>query len=221
ENAEYFATLYDIPDKHRRISEMLERLGLDEIQNRRAYKLSGGQKRRLNLLLSILHQPKILFLDEPSAGMDPQSRQILWQSVKKFAADEGISIILTTHLMEVAERLCDRIKIIDYGKIIADGSPDELKVRYGSHEVIEITFNENLNPEKRNNFISILAQQFPKVTPYDLQVKIFTKNGAALIPDVVKTATEQGVIKQISSLQLRGNTLEDVFINLTGKQLRE
>ncbi|MHA1686897.1 MAG: ABC transporter ATP-binding protein, partial [Candidatus Heimdallarchaeaceae archaeon] len=132
-----------------------------------------------------------------------------------------ISIILTTHLMEVADRLCDRIKIIDYGKVIAEGSPSDLKIRYGGNDVIEIIFDDSIPSSKFNSFLSQLKERFSKVVVSDFLVKIFTRNGASLIPSVVDFATKDGVMSFITNLHLRGSTLEDVFISLTGRQLRD
>ncbi len=221
ENAELFADCYDIENKKDRIKELFELFHLTELKKRRAGKMSGGQKRRLNLVLGMLHSPKILFLDEPSAGMDPQSRNILWENVERLSKEEGITIILTTHLMEVADRLCDRILIIDYGKIIASGTPDELKSTFGAEEVIELLMAENLESKTSESFIEKLRKDFSKVTFLENTVKIFTKKGATLIPEVVEIAVKLGITDFIESLQLRGSTLEDVFIGLTGKTLRE
>ena len=221
ENAKLFADCYDLENKKARIEELFELFHLTELKKRRAGKLSGGQKRRLNLVLGMLHSPKILFLDEPSAGMDPQSRNILWESVERLSKEEGIAIILTTHLMEVADKLCDRILIIDFGKIIASGTPDELKSTFGAEEVIELQMAENLESKTSESFIEKLAEDFSKVTFLENTIKIFTKKGASLIPEVVEIASKLGITDFIESLQLRGSTLEDVFIGLTGKTLRE
>ncbi|MCG3223891.1 MAG: ABC transporter ATP-binding protein, partial [Candidatus Heimdallarchaeota archaeon] len=184
ENAELFADCYQIQNKKARINELFDLFQLTELKKRRAEKLSGGQKRRLNLVLGMLHSPKILFLDEPSAGMDPQSRHILWENIERLSKKEGISIMLTTHLMEVADRLCDRILIIDYGKIIAQGTPDELKATYGAEELIELIMDESLDSKINDSFITDLRKEFSKITFHDNKIKIFTKNGASLIPDV-------------------------------------
>ncbi len=221
ENAELFADCYDLENKKDRIEDLFELFHLTELKKRRAGKLSGGQKRRLNLVLGMLHSPKILFLDEPSAGMDPQSRNILWENVERLSKEEGITIILTTHLMEVADKLCDRILIIDYGKIIASGTPDELKSTFGAEEVIELQIAENLESKKSESFIEKLRKDFSKVTFLENTVKIFTKKGTSLITEVVEIAVKLGITDSIENLQLRGSTLEDVFIGLTGKTLRE
>ena len=221
ENADLFADCYQIQNKKARITELFDLFQLTELKKRRADKLSGGQKRRLNLVLGMLHSPKILFLDEPSAGMDPQSRHILWENIGRLSKEEGISIILTTHLMEVADRLCDRILIIDYGKIIAQGTPEELKTTYGAEELIELIMDESLDTKNNDSFIAELRKEFSKITFHDNKIKIFTKDGASLIPDVIELAVKLDVTDYIKSLQLRGSTLEDVFIGLTGKALRE
>ncbi|MHA1867379.1 MAG: ABC transporter ATP-binding protein, partial [Candidatus Heimdallarchaeaceae archaeon] len=144
ENMQLYASLYSIKNTRKRIDEILELFQLTELSKRQAEKMSGGQKRRLNIALSLLHSPQILFLDEPSSGMDPQSRNVLWESVEQLKEKEGVTILLSTHLMEVADKLSDRVAIIDHGKVLTVGTPDELKSKHASIETVEIQFAKNI-----------------------------------------------------------------------------
>ncbi|MHA2172754.1 MAG: ATP-binding cassette domain-containing protein, partial [Candidatus Kariarchaeaceae archaeon] len=127
ENLNLFAIAYGVDDRMNKINDILELLLIDDLRDRKSGELSGGQKRRVNLAIGLLHSPQILFLDEPSAGMDPQSRNILWETIEKLAEIEGMTIILTTHLMETADRLADRVAIIDHGEIQVVDTPNNLK----------------------------------------------------------------------------------------------
>lgn len=221
ENIELFADCYEVANKKDKISDLIERFQFTESRKRRAGKLSGGQQRRLNLLLGLIHNPEILLLDEPSAGMDPQSRNILWEYIKKFAKEEGLSIILTTHIMEVAERLCDRIAIIDYGEIIAKGTPTELKSMFNDKDVVELYFNDQIEQSILEDLKSTLSDNYPKITLTSNVIKIRTNNGATEIPQIVDLVENLGGMIFVDNLQLRESSLEDVFLSLTGKSLRE
>ena len=221
ENAELFADCYEVANKKEKISVLIDLFQLAELKKRRAGKLSGGQQRRLNLLLGMIHAPEILFLDEPSAGMDPQSRNILWENVKIFAKEEGVTIILTTHIMEVAERLCDRVAIIDYGEIIAEGTPTELKAMFNNEEIVELHFNDQIKQNILEELKSTLSAKYPKITLTSNAIKILTKNGAAEIPQIVDLVKNSGAMVFVDDLQLRKSSLEDVFLSLTGKTIRE
>lgn len=221
ENAVLFADCYEVINKKDRISNLLELFQLAKLKYRPAGKLSGGQQRRLNLLLGMIHSPKILFLDEPSAGMDPQSRNILWENVRRFAKEEDISIILTTHIMEVAERLCDRVAIIDYGKIIAKGTPTELKSIFNDEEIVELYFSDQIEQSVLEKLKSTLSDKYPQTTLVSNAIKIQTKNGAKEIPQIVELVEKFGAMTFVDNLQLRESSLEDVFLSLTGKTLRE
>jgi ABC-2 type transport system ATP-binding protein len=139
ENVELFGNLYAMPKEKlkKNTDELLKKLGLSEDANRHLGKYSGGMKRRINLIMGLVHDPEIAFLDEPTVAMDPQSRHAVWDFIKEFRK-RGKTVILTTHYMEEAEELCDRVGIIDYGKLIALGSPKELKEKYGAKDLEEV-----------------------------------------------------------------------------------
>jgi len=210
ENLELFAEMLEISQQAPRITEVMQLLQLEEIRDRRAGKLSGGQARRLNVALALLHTPRILFADEPSAGMDPQSRNILWQSIRTIA-DQGVTIILTTHLMETAAALSDRIAIMDHGQIVALGTVDELIQSVGLQKSIAIelatTSAEELTP---------LLEGY-QYTCHDNILEIQFKEELR-IGELIQQLEQQA---QITRLEFREPTLEDVFIHITGSQLRE
>lgn len=159
ENLKLHGWLYDMPDKLRedRIKEVLELVDLTARKDDLVKKYSGGMRRRLELARGLMHHPKVLFLDEPTLGLDPQSRDYIWSYIEKLAKEEKITIVLTTHYMDEADKLCDRLAIIDYGKIIVLGTPEELKKELGG-DIIKLKAN-NLNIEslKRLNYIKNIA----------------------------------------------------------------
>lgn len=221
ENMRLFASLYNVPKAEERIYGLMELFQLLDLSDRRAENMSGGQKRRLNIALSLLHSPKILFLDEPSAGMDPQSRNVLWESIDNLVQNEGVTIILTTHLMEVADRLSDRIAIIDHGKVLTIGTPDELKNRYKTGETIELQFSKNIEKKHEDKLLAKLRVKYPKLTTENERHYIKTSSGVSDITKVMGILEKSNAVTYLQDIQLRLGTLEDVFLHLTGKQLRE
>lgn len=211
ENMKLFASCYELTEKTR-IEFLLELFELEDLKNRRSGMMSGGQKRRLNLAIGLLQNPDILFLDEPSAGMDPQSRNILWTVIEKISKD--ITIVLSTHLMEVADRLSDRIAIIDKGEISVIDTPSNLKKQYGSGDLLEITL------KNCGGLLSLpLSQEQYKINGNIIQIS--TLNAISIIPELIEYITKELGEGCIAGMTLRENTLEDVFITLTGSQLRE
>lgn len=139
ENVELFAQLYSVPkaDMKRRVAYVIEKVGLDADADRKAGKYSGGMKRRVGIAMALVQDPKIVFLDEPTVGMDPQSRRAIWDFIVELK-DQGKTILLTTHYMEEAEQLCDEVGIIDHGKLIEIGSPDNLKSKYNAKDLEDV-----------------------------------------------------------------------------------
>ncbi len=221
ENMKLYASLYKVPNVSERIFDLMELFQLSELSDRRAEKMSGGQKRRLNVAISLLHSPKILILDEPSAGMDPQSRNVLWESIDKLVEQEGITVILATHLMEVADRLCDRVAIIDNGTILTIGTPDELKIDNKSDEIIEIQFSKRIEKVAYTTVVDSLTTGFPQLSFENDRIFIKTTNGVSDIGKVMDIIEEQKSISYLQDIQLRIGTLDDVFLKLTGRKLRE
>jgi ABC-2 type transport system ATP-binding protein len=199
-----------------RAEELLLLMGLKDKTNVRASNLSGGMKRRLNICLALIHDPEILILDEPEAGLDPQSRILVRDFIRNFGKEK--TIILTTHNMDEADRLSDRVAVIDYGKLLLLGNPENLKRTIGEGDILELVF-ENANPESLIQFeqqVSLVSQIVNK--GYDSYY--FRNNNIIEHISSIKQTAENNYLK-IKEFKLRQNTLEDVFISLTGRNLRE
>jgi len=216
ENLDFFGSLHDVPPavRRRRVDELLELVGLAPRRADRVHTYSGGMQRRLNLACSLIHEPRLLLLDEPTAGVDPQSRENLFEVIRQIAS-AGTTIIYTTHYIEEAERLCDRIAILDEGRIVAVGTLQQLLAVIGIGEVIEI----------RGAVIAsgadVLAAlpEVVKVEREDGVMRLFVPNAAhavALIADTLRTFGDQ-----VESLEVHKVSLERVFMHLTGKALRD
>jgi len=209
------ATLQGIPaaERKRRASELLERVGLTEAADRRVGGYSGGMKRRLDLALALVHQPRILFLDEPTTGLDPQSRAALWEEVARLAHDEGMTVFLTTQYLEEADALADRIGIIDRGKIVAEGTPGQLKAEIGSPSVevtpIDAGTGDQL-AELLGSFGALRRNGRGSVT-------VQLPGGEGQLADVVRAL--DGAHLRVESLQLHQPSLDDVFLEKTGRKL--
>ncbi len=188
-----------------------------DLKSRRSHNLSGGQKRRLNVAIGLLNSPELLILDEPSAGMDPQSRNVLWRTIEKFKGD--MTIILTTHLMETADRLSDRIAIVDEGKLLTIDTPEGLKRKYSTDEIIDVYFQNGVNK------VSLFKKldDLPNVEYFDLpdRISIKVENALDALPQLIDIMNTTIGRDQVKSISIRSNTLEDVFISLTGKSLKE
>lgn len=195
-------------------NELLESLGLTGIKDRLAKKLSGGMKRRLNIALALIHSPEIVFLDEPQAGLDPQSRVLVRDYIKSIK--KKTTVVLTTHDMEEAEKLSDRICIIDKGKLLVTGTADEI-IRTGGHDdLVEIDFK--CDPE-----IELLpfldTKLLSGISISGNMISFSTKNPTAALENVLKVVSEHNL--KVNSLQSRKKSLEDIFISLTGRSIRE
>jgi ABC-2 type transport system ATP-binding protein len=209
------ARLQGIPKSARRRSAdaLLQRLGLTEVADRRVGGYSGGMKRRLDLALALVHEPRILFLDEPTTGLDPQSRTALWEEVARLARDEGMTVFLTTQYLEEADAVADRVGIIDRGRIVAEGTTAQLKAAIGRPSVevtpVEATSSERLagllEPfgELRRNGRGGVTVQLPR--------------GEAQLAEVVRELDHSGL--RVESLQLHQPSLDDVFFAKTGRKL--
>jgi ABC-2 type transport system ATP-binding protein len=218
ENLYYHGRLFGMNAKTARIAatEMLEKFRLADRAKAPVLALSGGMAQRLMVARAILHRPSILFLDEPTAGLDPQSRIALWEILNELHS-EGQTILLTTHYMEEADQLCDRLAIIDRGKLLALGTPAELKQSVGADTIVTVTADGDLDALAR-----LLEQGIDGVTRADRQdgtVRLHVTGAHGVLPKVVNTAEDGGFT--VSDLSMAEPTLEAVFINLTGKDLRE
>ncbi len=210
ENLELHARLYGVPAAHRenRIREMLQLVDLTDRRNDLTRTYSGGMRRRLELARGLLHRPAALFLDEPTLGLDPQTRERIWDYIKKMAQKEQTTVVLTTHYMEEAERVCDRVGIIDHGQIIALNAPDNLKESMGGDLVI------------------IRAKEPPvqkiKALPYVTEVKLDENTIEITMKDAhLHLAELLSIISDVECVEIRVPTLSDVFIRLTGRDIRE
>jgi ABC-2 type transport system ATP-binding protein len=209
------ATLQGIPGAERRprTGALLERVGLAEAADRRVGGYSGGMKRRLDLALALVHQPRILFLDEPTTGLDPQSRSALWEEVGRLAHEEGITVFLTTQYLEEADALADRVGIIDLGRIVAEGTPAQLKAEIGSPSV-EVT---PVDPGASDRLAAVLERFGEQRRNGRGSVTVQLPGGETQLAEIVR-ALDQADLK-IELLQLHQPSLDDVFLAKTGRKL--
>jgi ABC-2 type transport system ATP-binding protein len=201
-------------ERKRRADELLERVGLTEAADRRVNGYSGGMKRRLDLALALVHGPRILFLDEPTTGLDPQSRAALWDEVNRLARDEGVTVFLTTQYLEEADVLADRVGIIDHGHIVAEGTPEQLKGEIGCSTVEAL-------PAAADELgaVTTVLEQFGQPTkgfsPGTVAVQLASANGN--LTDIVRALDARDL--RIAQLQIHEPTLDDVFLAKTGRHL--
>ena len=192
---------------------MLERVGLTLAADRRVRTYSGGMKRRLDLALALVHEPQLLFLDEPTTGLDPQSRNALWQEVGRLAKEEGVTVFLTTQYLEEADVLADRVGIIDHGRIVAEGTPAALKAEIGRPTVEVIP----ADPEQRARVADIL-RRFGELVPFSPDsVAVRCEHGEIDLAEIVRSLDAEGV--HVANLQLHAPSLDDVFLEKTGRTL--
>ena len=226
ETIELFASFYSEP---RPAEDILEELQLTEKSDAWVGKLSGGQKQRLAVATALVGNPRILFLDEPTTGLDPQSRRQLWDIIRTFQKKGG-TVLLTTHYMDEAERLCDCLAIVDHGEIIAEGTPSDLIDRLGGHHVVEFQVshankNNNGSADKNNDnddddidrWRSLPSVE--SVRREDSTVLLSVREPHLTIPALLDAVTNDG--HQLEHLSTRQASLEDVFVQLTGRHLRE
>jgi ABC-2 type transport system ATP-binding protein len=207
------ASLQGLPREERaqRADELLERVGLSEAADRKVRRYSGGMKRRLDLALALVHRPQILFLDEPTTGLDVQSRTALWAEVARLAMDDGVTVFLTTQYLEEADALADRVGIIDHGRIVAEGTPEALKAEVGRPTVEAIP----ADPEEHARAAEILARFGEPVTSTKgIAVRLTADFDLA---DVVRALDSENV--EVEHLQLHQPSLDDVFLAKTGRSL--
>ena len=220
ESLKLMGDMYEVPKDplKQRINKLLKDLFLEEKADTTVSNLSGGMKRRLNLAMAVIHEPEVVVLDEPSEGLDPQSRRVLWNYIKSLRDDEGKTVILTTHLMDEADSLSDRIAIIDHGELLRLDTPENLKKEIGEGDVVEMVLSD---PEKNRKLVDELEKldEIIAVLEVDGQVNIRAMNAVAKLPRIMERV--EGIGVRIADLSVRQNTLEDVFIELTGTGLRE
>ena len=210
ENLKLHGWLYDMPDdlSEERIKEVLELVDLTGRKDDRVKKYSGGMRRRLELARGLMHHPKILFLDEPTLGLDPQSRGYIWKYIQKLVTEKKITIIITTHYMDEADKLCNRLAIIDHGKIVVLDSPKELKKQLGG-DIIRLKA-ENLNVDALKSLPYI-----NKVSSCEGEVCLTVEKANEHLQEILK------LVGKVDSVEVRSPTLDDVFLHYTGRGIRE
>jgi ABC-2 type transport system ATP-binding protein len=217
ENLELASALFGVPlrDTPRRVNELLERLALADSADRLVKTYSGGMRRRLELAVGIVHSPKVLFLDEPTLGLDPQGRAGFWSIITELRKDSGMTVFLTTHYLEEADGMCDRLAIIDHGKIVATGTPSELKDRLGGDVVTvrPLGTAAGLEPALR------ALPGVSSVTAQDGALRVKCPSGDVLIPKIVGAASSLGI--SLAGVSLRRPSLDEVFLEFTGREYRE
>jgi ABC-2 type transport system ATP-binding protein len=208
-------TLQGVPKAERlaRGDALLERVGLMDAADRKVRGYSGGMKRRLDLALALVHHPRILFLDEPTTGLDPQSRADMWQEVARLAHEDGVTVFLTTQYLEEADALADRIAIIDRGRIVARGTPDELKAEIG-RPTLEV---EPADGDSRHAVAGALERFGTPVTARPGAVAVRLSGGVDQLPEVVRTLDAENLA--VADFRLHAPTLDDVFLAKTGRKL--
>jgi len=218
ENMNLYGMYYGMSRKERqeRIPELLKVVGLADRAKIPVAGYSGGMKRRLEIVRALIHEPQVLFLDEPTTGLDPQARAAVLDYVKRIHEDHGITLVITTHYLDEAENLCDKLAIVDYGKIVALGSPTELKRKVTGGDIVEADFID----------LPYIVIKVLENADFVLEVKrrqdgltILVKNGAEAVPKIVGLVDSNG--GKLRTITLREITLDDVFLDVTGRSLRE
>ncbi|MEA3321615.1 MAG: ABC transporter ATP-binding protein [Bacillota bacterium] len=218
ENMSFFGKIYKLPKSElkQRIEEVLTLVGLEQRQKEPVKQFSGGMKRRLNIAVALLHQPEILIMDEPTVGIDPQSRNYILETVKKLNEEKGITVLYTSHYMEEVEFLCQRLYIMDRGEVIASGTKDEVKNILSSEHTIEVEV-EKVNPAFIEKLESIPA--ISSVTTLDKKIILLAPKNINLLEEVFDAAKQTD--SPLKGIQIKAPTLEDVFLHLTGRKLRD
>jgi ABC-2 type transport system ATP-binding protein len=220
ENLELMGDMYEVPKNvlNQRVQKLLDDLFLTDKANTLVSKLSGGMKRRLNLALAVIHEPEVVVLDEPSEGLDPQSRRVLWNYIRAMRDEEGKTVILTTHLMDEADKLSDRIAIVDHGKLLRLDTPENLKKEIGEGDVVDMKLSD---PSRNQELINRLTnlEDVLSVVEVDGRIKLRALNAVGKLQKAMAMVEELGI--RVEDLSVHQNTLEDVFIELTGTGLRE
>lgn len=219
ENLSIYAKLYKVPraEREKNIHELLEAVDLLKWKDAQTKTLSGGMRRRVEIARGLVHSPKIFFLDEPTTGLDPVSRVAVWEMINKLKKDLHLTVLITTHYMDEADRLCDRIAIVDHGKLVALDTPMALKASVPGDSVVEVQFSrEDTDWELR-------LRQLVGVTAVESQsagmFRILTTDGSKTTTQLVSVVSASG--ESIKSLNVQNTTLDDVFVHYTGRQLRD
>lgn len=210
ENLKLHGWLYDMPSdlREERIKEVLDLVELTDRKDDRVKKYSGGMRRRLELARGLMHHPKILFLDEPTLGLDPQSREHIWKYIERLAKEKNMTIIITTHYMEEADKLCDRLAIIDKGRIVVLGAPKQLKKDLGGDIIRLKAIALDVDALKKLSYIK-------DISSCEGEVCLTLEDASSHLQEILN------VVGKIESVEIRSPTLDDVFLHYTGRAMRE
>jgi ABC-2 type transport system ATP-binding protein len=219
ENLSIYAKLYEVPkaERRRNIEDLLTAVDLLKWRNAQTKTLSGGMRRRLEIARGLVHNPRIFFLDEPTTGLDPVSRVAVWEMLNHLKNTRNLTMLITTHYMDEADRLCDRIAIVDHGKLVALDTPMALKASVPGTNVVEAQFTrESLDwPSRLKQLAGVTAVESQSAGMY----RLLTSNGSLTTTQLVEMANSSG--DNIKSLSVQNTTLDDVFVHYTGRQLRD
>jgi ABC-2 type transport system ATP-binding protein len=219
ENLSIYAKLYGVPREQRKknIEEVLEAVDLVKWRDAPTKTLSGGMRRRLEIARGLVHNPRIFFLDEPTTGLDPVSRIAVWEMLNKLKTTRNLTMLLTTHYMDEADKLCDRIAIVDHGTLVVMGTPAELKASVAGANVVEVHFDRDDDawPERLKKMEGVTSVQ-PEGSGF---YRVITTSGSKTTMQIVELAASLG--ETLTSLSVQNTTLDDVFIHYTGRQLRD
>ena len=218
ENMIIFAKLYGVPRERRKrvTKELLQAVDLEQWMDKPVKQFSGGMRRRLEIARGLVHEPKIFFLDEPTTGLDPASRVAVWEMLSRLKKEHDLTILLTTHYMDEADKLCDRIAIVDHGKLVALDSPLKLKASIPGTNILEVSFSRT--PEGWSQTLENLPE-VASVKTQDHVFRISSHNGPRTMVELVEAARRAQV--EVTSLSVQSTTLDDVFMHYTGHQLRD
>ena len=218
ENMIIFAKLYGVPRERRKrvTKELLQAVDLEQWMDKPVKQFSGGMRRRLEIARGLVHEPKIFFLDEPTTGLDPASRVAVWEMLSRLKKEHDLTILLTTHYMDEADKLCDRIAIVDHGKLVALDSPLKLKASIPGTNILEVSFSRT--PEGWSQTLENLPE-VASVKTQDHVFRISSHNGPRTMVELVEAARRAQV--DVTSLSVQSTTLDDVFMHYTGHQLRD
>lgn len=206
----------DKAESRRRSDELLDALELDGLADRAANTLSGGQRRRLDVAIGLVHRPVLLFLDEPSTGLDPQSRANLWDHILRLRRERGMTVVLTTHYLDEADSMAERVMVIDHGEVIADDTADRLKAQLAGDRILltveEVSMTRVLELARRT-----VAPEEVEVAGGSVSLRVV--EGAETLPGLLRALDHDGL--EVRAAEVRRPTLDDVFLTLTGRSLRE
>jgi ABC-2 type transport system ATP-binding protein len=219
ENLDIYARFFEMSrvERRPRIEQLLRAVGLWDRRRSLVKTYSGGMRRRLEIARGLVHRPKVLFLDEPTIGLDPQSRLVIWDLLRDLRKGTDLTVSLTTHYLDEAETLCDRVAIVDHGKIVALGTPQELKSRVPGSDTIDLSLQSAPSAERLSELRMLAGVRDVAETQDGLRVR--AHEGAALLPRLIETVRTGGI--QVTAATLQRISLEDVFIYFTGRSLRE